>query len=102
MAAHAPADYPPDAWASAEVYEGVHITVFWDRIEHPARVAPVAVLLAHVLVHEITHILQGIDRHSDSGVMKANWTRKDYAEMASQPLPFTPEDIFLIHKGLTE
>jgi hypothetical protein len=32
---------------------------------------PPTFVLAHVLVHEITHILQGIDRHSESGVMKS-------------------------------
>jgi hypothetical protein len=28
-------------------------------------------LLAHVMAHEITHVLEGIDRHSSEGVMKA-------------------------------
>jgi hypothetical protein len=51
------------------------------------------------MVHEITHIQQGVDRHSNSGVMKARWTDKDYAAMAWKPLPFTPEDILLIHLG---
>jgi hypothetical protein len=102
MAAHTPADYLPGAMASAKAYEGVHITVFWDRIEHPARPAPAAVVLAHVLVHEVTHILQGIDRHSESGIMKAGWTHSDYAAMALKPLPFTPHDILLMHIGREE
>jgi hypothetical protein len=45
-------------------------------------------------------MLQGIDRHSEIGVMKANWTASDYSEMVSSPLPFTPVDIQLIHLGL--
>jgi hypothetical protein len=102
VAEHTPADYLPGALAAAKVYEGVHITVFWDRIEHPARPAPAAVVLAHVLVHEITHILQGIDRHSESGIMKARWTHSDYASMAWKPLPFTPHDILLMHIGREE
>ena len=102
MAAHTPSDYLPGAMAAAKAYEGVHITVFWDRIEHPARAASTAVVLAHVLVHEITHILQGIDRHSDSGVMKAGWTHSDYASMAWKPLPFTPHDVLLMHIGREE
>jgi hypothetical protein len=102
MAAHTPAGYLPGAMASAQAYEGVHITVVWDRIEHPARPAPAAVVLAHVLVHEITHILQGIDRHSESGIMKAAWTHSDYASMAWKPLPFTPHDILLMHIGREE
>ena len=58
------------------------------------------VVLAHVLVHEITHVLQRIDRHSDSGVMKAHWTLRDYAQMEKDPLPFAAEDIQLIKMGL--
>jgi hypothetical protein len=97
---HAPAGYSPEALASAKVYEGVHITVFWDRVERLSRFAQPAVVLAHVLVHEITHILQGIDRHSESGVMKAHWTPEDYRAMAAKPLPFTPQDVKLIQLGL--
>ena len=55
--------------------------------------------LAHVLVHEITHILQASDRHSDSGVMKARWIAQDYEAMARKPLRFTSEDLDLIHRG---
>ena len=84
----------------AKVYEGVHITVFWDRVERLSRFAPPTFVLTHVLVHEITHILQGIDRHSESGVMKARWTPEDYYAMAIKPLPFTPEDVQLIQLGL--
>ena len=54
LAEHTPADYLPGALAFAKVYEGVHITVFWDRIESQFRLAPPVVVLAHVLVHEIT------------------------------------------------
>jgi hypothetical protein len=85
-----PADYLPSALAFAKVYEGVHITVFWDRIARQSRYAPPAVVLAHVLVHEITHILQGVNRHSESGVMKSPWTVEDHRAMASKPLQFTP------------
>jgi len=80
-------------------FQGGHITVFWDRIHRTLRPAPPDVVLGYVLVHEITHILQGSDRHSDSGVMKARWTDRDYAAMAYNALLFTPEDILLIHDG---
>ena len=100
LAENTPASYQPKALAFAQVYEGVHITVFWDRVERLSRFAPTAVVLAHVLVHEITHILQGIDRHSESGIMKSRWTPEDYRAMASKPLPFTPEDVELIQLGL--
>ena len=52
------------------------------------------------MVHEITHILQGISRHSDSGVMKANWSGEDFQQMRYKPLPFTEQDVVLIHRGL--
>jgi hypothetical protein len=100
LAEQAPADYLAGALAFAKVYEGVHITVFWDRIECQRRFAPPVVVLAHVLVHEITHILQGVDRHSESGVMKSQWTAKDQHAMASKPLQFTPLDVQLIAHGL--
>ena len=90
----------PGAFALARVYEGVHITVFWDRVQRRTNSLTAGVVLGHVLVHEITHILQGIDRHSETGVMKAGWTGKDFFQMTWKPLPFTPDDIYLIQRGL--
>ena len=57
-------------------------------------------VLAHVMAHEITHVLEGIGRHSQTGVMRAHWRGGDYREMRSKPLPFAPEDVCLIHEGL--
>jgi hypothetical protein len=53
-----------------------------------------------VIAHEVTHILQGIARHSDQGLMKPCWNRADYNEMAWKSLPLTDEDVRLIHLGL--
>ena len=101
FATQTPGSFMPGALAYARPYEGVHITVFYDRIERIApRSAKSAAVLAHVLVHEITHVLQGVDRHSESGVMKADWTGQDYAQMATRPLPFTVHDVVLIQRGL--
>jgi len=101
LAPQTPVHLMPGALAFARPYEGVHITVFCDRIQRVAPGSgPTAVVLAHVLVHEITHILQGSERHSESGVMKATWTGTDYLEMTSQPLGFTPEDMDRIHRVL--
>lgn len=93
-----PANLLPGALGSAMPYEGVHVRVFYDRLR--SDVAPRSVLLAHVLVHEIAHILQRTDQHSASGVMKAVWTPRDYVEMRSGALPFTPRDVELIRFGL--
>jgi len=88
----------PGALGSAMPFEGIHIKVFYDRIR--GEVVPKSVLLAHVLVHEITHILQGTDQHSGTGIMKAVWTHQDHLQMLSGALPFTPQDVEMIHSGL--
>jgi hypothetical protein len=93
-------DFLPEALAYAKPYEGVHIVVFYDRLQQRGQPNRLPVLLAHVMVHEITHILQGVHRHSESGVMKAGWTTDDFNEMAFKPLPFTQEDVKLIQNGL--
>jgi hypothetical protein len=100
MAIDTPTEFVPGAFAFARVHEGVHITVFWDRVQRKTNSLAAGVVLGHVLVHEITHILQGIDRHSETGVMKARWTGEDFSQMTWKPLPFTRDDIYLIQRGL--
>lgn len=78
-------------------YEGSHISIFLDLIEktdYPAYV------LAHVMVHELAHILQGVSRHSNTWVMKARWNTKDYCEMRLRRVRFPYEDVGLICEGL--
>jgi len=58
------------------------------------------ILLGHVLVHEITHVLQGVSRHSEEGVMKARWNIPDFRAMEAHPLPFDRLDVLLIHAGV--
>jgi hypothetical protein len=91
----------PGVMAFAQPYEAIHIVVLYDRIEKSAGgPGPAPTLLAHVMTHEITHILQGISRHSQTGVMKAHWDSRDLSQMAYKPLPFAPVDIDLIQRGL--
>ena len=59
-------------------------------------------VLAHVIVHEVTHMLQGLARHSDTGIMKAHWGPEDYQQMEESPLAFTAEDIELIQLGVAK
>ena len=89
----------PGALAYALPYEGTHIVVYYDRICVNQK-SLVPTVLAHVLVHEITHILEGISRHSETGVMKAHWDDDDMSRMAWKPLKFAQEDIDLIYLGL--
>jgi hypothetical protein len=99
LAATAPRGASPMALAQANITDDVHIVVFLDRISG-IDLRLHSVILAHVLVHEITHIVQDVPRHSETGVMKAQWTREDYKEMRYRALPFTTEDIELIRAGL--
>jgi len=87
------------ALAYALPYERTKIVVFYDRVleTEPRRVPA---LTAHVIAHEIGHILEGVIRHSASGVMKADWDEDDLSEIAWKPLPFATEDVFMIHQGL--
>jgi hypothetical protein len=61
----------PDALACSFSNEGTHIRVFYDRILRMADLHSPRRSLAHVLVHEITHILADMERHFDHGVMRA-------------------------------
>lgn len=95
-----PAERFPGALAYAMPYEGIHIEVFADRLRKLIDPKRMHNLLAHVLVHEITHMLQGVIRHSETGVMKAQWEHQDHLKMGFKPLDFTDHDILLIRLGL--
>jgi len=90
----------PGAYAFARPYEGTHIVIFWDRIQHKLPRSGASILLAHVLAHEITHILQIDTRHSETGEMKAAWSDDDLFQMVERPLRFTERDVQLIYLGM--
>jgi hypothetical protein len=98
-----PEDFMPGALAYAKPFavSGTRIRVFAGRIFQDHR-PDQALVLAHVLVHEIAHVLEGTDHHSQSGIMKANWDGADFARMRVRPLTFTNEDKDLILRGLGE
>jgi len=85
--------------AYAEPYDRNVIVVFPERVQELNRNGGPSVL-AHVLVHEITHVLEGIARHSATGIMKDKWDDNDYFQMRRKPLRFAPEDVTLIYDGL--
>jgi hypothetical protein len=101
LSTHSNPDLHPGAWAYALPYEGEHIVVFYDRLQR-AYSGSVATLLAYVIAHEMTHILQGISRHSEKGIMKAQWDQEDYARMKLRLLGFTETDFQLIRQGIAE
>jgi hypothetical protein len=92
----------PDAlgYATISPHAAGRVFVLADRLKEEADPRLVPTILAHVLVHEITHVLEGVSRHSETGLMKANWTGKDYAAMAHKPLEFAPVDVNIIHYRL--
>jgi hypothetical protein len=101
MCTNTPRQRMPRALAFAVPDAGGHITVFYDRIKEAAQFEMSnKPLLAHVLVHEIAHILQGNERHSEGGVMKATWSLKDIKAMRWRPLSFGAEDVRSIRAGL--
>jgi hypothetical protein len=74
-----------------------HIIIFFDRIE---TMPDAWTVLGHVMVHEITHIIQGVSRHSDTGLMKPHWSSHDLRKMRYKPLRFTQEDLILLYSAL--
>ncbi len=76
------------------------IRVFYDRVEAISLVRT-PVVLGYVLAHEITHVLQGICRHSDTGIMKAHWVPADFMAMMWHRVNFEEVDVDLIQRGLT-
>jgi predicted transcriptional regulator len=67
--------------------------VFYRRVEELAegKNASKSQILGHAIAHEIGHLLLGPDRHSDRGIMRANWGRRDLQEAARGQLFFTIE-----------
>ncbi len=65
-----------------------------DLAEHNG--ADIAALLGHVIAHEIGHLLLPYDSHSSSGVMRAEWDRGQFDDMAKGLLTFGPEQAHLI------
>ena len=97
----APSDLDPGVRGVTELNDG-SITVFYDRIRPMLTNWPslVSTLLAQVFAHEIGHSLQGLSRHSESGIMKPHWTVADYRAMQDGRLRFTPLDAGLIRAGV--
>ena len=75
---------------------GICVHIFYTHVAaaHARDLTPV--LLGHVLTHEITHVLQGVARHSSEGLMKAHWSSDDYVQMSTHSLPFADENVQLV------
>jgi hypothetical protein len=78
---------------------GTAIDIFYNRVVANNHDAP-GQLLGHVMAHEIAHVVQGVVRHSETGLMKPHWGSKDYYAMHARPLAFAEEDVELLRMGL--
>jgi hypothetical protein len=101
---HTPDGLYPAAFASSNPYsvEGPCVTVFMDRLKDMAALQPLTTsfLLGHVLAHEMGHVLQGIARHSETGVLKERWSQLEIEAMWNKPLRFTDYDAALMLEGI--
>ena len=99
-----PDGFHPGALAISDPYatRGACVTIFMDRLKPMLAGSPAKTrfLLGHVLAHEIGHILQGICRHSEEGVLKAHWSQTEIRSMRAEPLSFTSHDTMLIFAGI--
>jgi len=85
----------------------LHAWVFFERVKelvnrHKAtgeEEAPsLAVVLGHVIVHEIAHLL-GVD-HANGGLMKAGWAKNELKQMARTEVFFTPRQAEIVRQEL--
>ena len=61
-----------------------------------------AVLLGHVMAHEIAHLLLGTNSHSASGIMRAHWYAQELASADRGALLFTPDQARAMTERLRE
>lgn len=102
FASNTPASMLPGALAFATPYQlhGTRIRIFVDRVLAGQRTGNLAELqLGYVMAHEIGHILEGVSRHSETGVMKACVPG---VKLITTNLTFAREDVPLIHNGLSK
>jgi hypothetical protein len=90
------------AYAMPFVDSGTCVHILLDRILRVSGGSLAREVLAYVLAHEITHVLERIDRHSKEGIMKAHWDRSDYRCMTYTGLAFSADDIEMIHTGIAQ
>lgn len=76
------------------------IEVFYSQIQNYNPELGRSMLLGCILAHEIGHALEGIDRHSATGVMKAEWNFQDLLKIRRGALEFETSDVEFIRVGI--
>jgi hypothetical protein len=104
LAAHAPSHFRKGTLAYALPFarEGVRITAFYDRLEPilQGHLSFAGSIFGHVLAHEIAHVLERVDSHGDTGLMRGRWNEKDFESMKFHAFGFTPEDAQFIRESI--
>lgn len=88
---------------SEEDGRGCYADLFYDPIrelEGETRVYP-TIILGHAMAHELGHLLLGTNSHSESGLMRAHWTREDLTNASKGKLRFSKEQCLKIKSRLT-
>lgn len=95
-----PASLMPGALGHQLPHESPHIRVFNDRINPSLSLTSSCRCWQMWWLIRSPHILQGVSRHSDTGIMKARWDADDFMNINWQSAEFEPKDIDLITRGL--
>jgi len=72
-------------------HKGLNVRIFDDRVRDAAwrQSRPHPAVLAHVMAHEIGHVLLRSSAHSHHGLMSSVWTEHEYDWMAKALMFFT-------------
>jgi len=76
---------------SGEGDRGSMASIFYQSVQELAVLgdAPEAEILGHAIAHEIGHLLLCTIRHTDSGIMRVAWGRKDLKRIQMEGLHFS-------------
>jgi len=88
---------------SAENGRGCYADLFYEpiqQLEEETHVSP-SIILGHAMAHELGHLLLGTNSHSESGLMRAHWTREDLTNASKGKLRFSKEQCLKIRSRLT-
>lgn len=84
--------------------QGVHVTIFFDRVEQLSRsslpMPTAATLLGAAMAHEVGHVLLDSCDHSPGGLMKSSWGRTEFRYLSTRGLHFTPREGQVIRMGV--
>ena len=85
-------------FAKPYAQKGACVTLVMDQVRLTAERNPLSAgfLLGNVLAHEMGHVLEGVARHSETGMMKDRWSREEVMGMTFDRLHFSEFDRRLI------